>query len=172
MGYKNCKLDTDKMREGDFDALWWGEILPLKIDIRAGGIFPLHSSLARLESPSDSTRDDYKYICRLACSLATACSLTSTQVEPSLSLSQSSFIMTDQKKILPVPGKNNILITSALPYVNNVPHLGNIVGCVLSADVYSRYSKLRDRPTLYICGTDEVSQSYKSRKRGYSSSSC
>ncbi len=42
MGYKNCKLDTDKMREGDFDALWWGEILPLKIDIRAGGIFPLH----------------------------------------------------------------------------------------------------------------------------------
>ena len=31
-----------------------------------------------------------------------------------------------------------ILITSALPYVNNVPHLGNIVGCVLSADVYAR----------------------------------
>ncbi len=64
--------------------------------------------------------------------------------------------MTEQKTILPVPGKRNTLITSALPYVNNVPHLGNIVGCVLSADVYSRYSKLRDRPTLYICGTDEV----------------
>ena len=80
--------------------------------------------------------------------------------------------MADQKKILPVPGKNNILITSALPYVNNVPHLGNIVGCVLSADVYSRYSKLRDRPTLYICGTDEVSQSYQPRKRGCWSSSC
>lgn len=57
--------------------------------------------------------------------------------------------------ILPEKGKNNILITSALPYVNNVPHLGNIVGSVLSADVFSRYSKLRDRPTLYICGTDE-----------------
>ncbi len=41
--------------------------------------------------------------------------------------------------ILPVKGKRNILITSALPYVNNVPHLGNIVGSTLSADVYSRY---------------------------------
>src|SRR5690349_14848211 len=59
------------------------------------------------------------------------------------------------KVILPEEGKQNTLITSALPYVNNVPHLGNVVGSVLSADVYSRYSKLRDRPTLYICGTDE-----------------
>ncbi len=40
--------------------------------------------------------------------------------------------------VLPVEGMRNILITSALPYVNNVPHLGNIVGCVLSADVYAR----------------------------------
>lgn len=30
---------------------------------------------------------------------------------------------------LPVPGKRNILITSALPYVNNIPHLGTIIGC-------------------------------------------
>jgi len=41
---------------------------------------------------------------------------------------------------LPQPGERNILITSALPYVNNVPHLGNIIGCVLSADVYARYN--------------------------------
>lgn len=33
-----------------------------------------------------------------------------------------------------------MLITSALPYVNNVPHLGNIIGCVLSADVFARYT--------------------------------
>ena len=39
---------------------------------------------------------------------------------------------------LPEEGKRNVLITSALPYVNNIPHLGNIIGCVLSADVYSR----------------------------------
>lgn len=42
---------------------------------------------------------------------------------------------------LPKEGERNILITSALPYVNNVPHLGNIIGCVLSADVFSRYVK-------------------------------
>jgi hypothetical protein len=46
------------------------------------------------------------------------------------------------KKIVPQPGARNILITSALPYVNNVPHLGNIIGCVLSADVFSRYVSL------------------------------
>lgn len=51
--------------------------------------------------------------------------------------------------------KNNILITSALPYVNNEPHLGNIIGCVLSADVFARYSRLIGNNTLYICGTDE-----------------
>ena len=59
------------------------------------------------------------------------------------------------EKILPKDGQRNILITSALPYVNNVPHLGNIVGSVLSADVFSRYNKARGRPTVYICGTDE-----------------
>jgi methionyl-tRNA synthetase len=36
-----------------------------------------------------------------------------------------------QDPILPQPGKENIIITSALPYVNNVPHLGNIIGSVL-----------------------------------------
>lgn len=47
------------------------------------------------------------------------------------------------------------LITSALPYVNNVPHLGNIIGCVLSADVYARFCRMKGYETLYICGTDE-----------------
>lgn len=59
------------------------------------------------------------------------------------------------KKILPVKDKRNILITSALPYVNNVPHLGNIIGCVLSADVFARYSRLKGYNTVYVCGTDE-----------------
>ncbi|RZB70364.1 Methionine--tRNA ligase, cytoplasmic [Glycine soja] len=56
---------------------------------------------------------------------------------------------------LPMEGKRNILITSALPYVNNVPHLGNIIGCVLSADVFARYCRLRGYNAIYICGTDE-----------------
>ncbi|KAJ3067484.1 putative methionine--tRNA ligase, cytoplasmic protein rar1 [Podochytrium sp. JEL0797] len=59
------------------------------------------------------------------------------------------------RKVLPVEGKKNVLITSALPYVNNIPHLGNIIGCVLSADVYARYCRLRGYNTLYVCGTDE-----------------
>lgn len=55
----------------------------------------------------------------------------------------------------PKPGKRNVLITSALPYVNNVPHLGNIVGSVLSGDVFARYCRLRDYETFYVSGTDE-----------------
>ncbi|XP_046664099.1 LOW QUALITY PROTEIN: methionine--tRNA ligase, cytoplasmic-like [Homalodisca vitripennis] len=57
--------------------------------------------------------------------------------------------------VLPKAGEKNVLVTSALPYVNNVPHLGNIIGCVLSADVFARYSRLRNWNTLYISGTDE-----------------
>ncbi|RZC78973.1 hypothetical protein C5167_003474 [Papaver somniferum] len=63
----------------------------------------------------------------------------------------------DMKKSpkLPIPGRRNIMITSALPYVNNVPHLGNIIGCVLSADVFARYCRLRGYNAIYMCGTDE-----------------
>lgn len=51
--------------------------------------------------------------------------------------------------------KTKYLVTSALPYVNNVPHLGNIIGSLLSADVFARFCRIRNRETLYICGTDE-----------------
>lgn len=60
-----------------------------------------------------------------------------------------------QHPIAPLPGEKNILITSALPYVNNVPHLGNIIGCVLSADVFSRYCRMINENVLFVCGTDE-----------------
>ena len=46
------------------------------------------------------------------------------------------------------------LVTSALPYVNNVPHLGNLIQ-VLSADVFARFCRSRGYETLYVCGTDE-----------------
>ncbi|KAJ2640508.1 methionine--tRNA ligase mes1, partial [Coemansia sp. RSA 1694] len=59
------------------------------------------------------------------------------------------------KTVLPEAGAKNVLITSALPYVNNVPHLGNIVGSTLSGDAFARYSRVRGYNTLYICGTDE-----------------
>ncbi|KAF3391076.1 putative methionine--tRNA ligase, cytoplasmic [Talaromyces pinophilus] len=63
--------------------------------------------------------------------------------------------MAAKEPTLPIPGERNILITSALPYVNNVPHLGNIIGSVLPADVFARYNRARGFPTLYICGSDE-----------------
>lgn len=44
----------------------------------------------------------------------------------------------EERTVLPKSGQRNVLITSALPYVNNVPHLGNIIGCVLSADIFAR----------------------------------
>ena len=49
---------------------------------------------------------------------------------------------------------NRRLITSALPYVNNIPHLGNLLQ-VLSADVFARFCRSRGYDTMYICGTDE-----------------
>lgn len=67
--------------------------------------------------------------------------------------------------MLPQEGKRNILITSALPYVNNVPHLGNIIGCVLSADVYARFARLAGHNAIYICGTDEYGTATETKAR-------
>ncbi|WP_326595289.1 methionine--tRNA ligase [Streptomyces sp. NBC_01803] len=47
------------------------------------------------------------------------------------------------------------LITSALPYINGIKHLGNMVGSMLPADVYARYLRGRGHDVLYICATDE-----------------
>ncbi|CAL9587389.1 Methionine--tRNA ligase [Streptomyces sp. enrichment culture] len=47
------------------------------------------------------------------------------------------------------------LITSALPYINGIKHLGNMVGSMLPADVYARYLRQRGHDVLYICATDE-----------------
>jgi methionyl-tRNA synthetase len=51
--------------------------------------------------------------------------------------------------------KNKILVTSALPYVNNVPHLGNLIGSVLSADAFSRFMRIDGNEVLFVLGTDE-----------------
>ncbi len=50
--------------------------------------------------------------------------------------------------------KTKRLITSALPYVNNIPHLGNLIQ-MLSADVFARFCRSRGYETMYVCGTDE-----------------
>ena len=54
------------------------------------------------------------------------------------------------------------LITSALPYVNNIPHLGNLTQ-VLSADVFARFCRSKGYETLYICGTDEYGTASETR---------
>jgi methionyl-tRNA synthetase len=47
------------------------------------------------------------------------------------------------------------LITSAIPYVNGVKHLGNLVGSLLPADVQARFRRQLGDEVLFICGTDE-----------------
>jgi methionyl-tRNA synthetase len=47
------------------------------------------------------------------------------------------------------------LITSALPYINGVKHLGNLVGSMLPADAYTRFQRARGNEVLFICATDE-----------------
>jgi methionyl-tRNA synthetase len=54
------------------------------------------------------------------------------------------------------------LVTSALPYVNNIPHLGNLTQ-VLSADVFARFCRSKGYETLYICGTDEYGTATETR---------
>ncbi|MFL6203949.1 MAG: methionine--tRNA ligase [Acidimicrobiales bacterium] len=47
------------------------------------------------------------------------------------------------------------LITSALPYINGVKHLGNLIGSQLPADIYARFLRLQGEEVLLICATDE-----------------
>ncbi|KJZ31133.1 methionyl-tRNA synthetase [Paracoccus sp. S4493] len=47
------------------------------------------------------------------------------------------------------------LITSALPYINGIKHLGNLVGSQLPADLYARYLRARGHEVMFICATDE-----------------
>jgi methionyl-tRNA synthetase len=47
------------------------------------------------------------------------------------------------------------LITSALPYVSGVKHLGNLAGSLLPADVHARFLRQSGEEVLFICATDE-----------------
>ena len=48
-----------------------------------------------------------------------------------------------------------ILVTSALPYINGVKHLGTLAGSMLSADIFARFKRAQGHETLFICATDE-----------------
>ncbi|MGK2896994.1 MAG: methionine--tRNA ligase [Candidatus Makana argininalis] len=47
------------------------------------------------------------------------------------------------------------LITSSLPYINGIKHLGNLIGSILPADICARYFRQQQYDVLFICGTDE-----------------
>ena len=47
------------------------------------------------------------------------------------------------------------LITSALPYINGIKHLGNLAGSMLPADVHARFRRMQGHEVLFLCATDE-----------------
>lgn len=51
--------------------------------------------------------------------------------------------------------KGKILVTAALPYVNNIPHIGNIVGSHLPADIFARFMRILNYDVTFIGGADE-----------------
>ncbi len=51
--------------------------------------------------------------------------------------------------------KKKYIVTSALPYVNGIKHLGNFVGSLLPADIYARYLRAQGHDVLCVCATDE-----------------
>ncbi|MEM1539838.1 MAG: methionine--tRNA ligase [Candidatus Bathyarchaeia archaeon] len=52
-------------------------------------------------------------------------------------------------------GLGKVLVTSAWPYINVTPHIGNLVGSVLSADVVARYYRLKGEDVVMVSGSDE-----------------
>jgi methionyl-tRNA synthetase len=50
---------------------------------------------------------------------------------------------------------SKFLITSALPYVNGIKHLGNLAGSLLPADIHVRFRRQTGHEVLFLCGTDE-----------------
>ena len=51
--------------------------------------------------------------------------------------------------------KDKILVTAALPYINNVPHMGHIVGSHLPADIFYRYCRAKGYDAIFVGGSDE-----------------
>ena len=59
------------------------------------------------------------------------------------------------KSKIEIVNMKRILITSALPYINGIKHLGNLVGSQLPADLYARYMRAKGYEVAFICATDE-----------------
>ena len=51
--------------------------------------------------------------------------------------------------------KERVLVLCALPYTNGIPHIGNLVGSHLPADIFARFCRLKGAETLFVGATDE-----------------
>lgn len=47
------------------------------------------------------------------------------------------------------------MVTCAWPYINYTPHLGTLIGSILSADVAARYYRLKGDEVVFVSGSDE-----------------
>ncbi|QKQ98438.1 methionine--tRNA ligase [Candidatus Nanohaloarchaea archaeon] len=53
-----------------------------------------------------------------------------------------------------IADEDRVTITSALPYIHGVPHLGNMAGSVLPAELMHRYYDVIGKENIFICGGD------------------
>lgn len=47
------------------------------------------------------------------------------------------------------------IVTSAWPYAKDIIHLGNLIGSLLSADIFARFLRLKGEQVIYVTGSDE-----------------
>ena len=50
--------------------------------------------------------------------------------------------------------KSKWVVTSAWPYVNAIPHIGNLIGSTLSADVFARFLRMNGEEVVFVSGSD------------------
>ncbi|MFX1280953.1 MAG: methionine--tRNA ligase [Promethearchaeota archaeon] len=64
--------------------------------------------------------------------------------------------------------KGKWVVTSAWPYVNATPHLGNLIGSTLSADVLARFLRMKGEEVVFVSGSDSHGTpiSVEAKKRG------
>ncbi len=68
------------------------------------------------------------------------------------------------------PEVKRVLVCSAWPYGSGVPHLGNLIACLLSGDVFTRFYRMLGYEALHVSGTDAHGTriEYEAHKRGIS----
>jgi len=66
--------------------------------------------------------------------------------------------------------EERVLVCSAWPYGSGMLHLGNLVGCLLSGCVFTRYYRLAGVDVLHVSGTDAhgTKIEYEAQQRGMS----